>query len=529
MSGMEEQPPSGEKRSLRSGREAKRAARAARAAMSIPYITRTIPLLRGAGRGGPRAHRAQRRHHPAGDRHRLPRRPRGARRCWRAAGADVKGERVRFPRGLCRELVQAPRRANSPSTRATRRTTCTSAATDTVFAPVYGSPFVRDLDKGRRYAHDRGLPQLREARLHGELAAPLGRHGLRAGRPAGEQAPPRHGLRAHEVLRQAVHGLGHAPERAAGHGRDGEDRCSARTSSIRDRQLRTVLISLINANSPMVWDATMLGAAEGLCPRQPGHDHHAVHPGGRDVAGDGGRHRGPDAGRGAGRHGLRAARAAPARRWSSAPSRPRSRCSRARRPSARRSRRWCCTPWPRWRGAWACPSAPAAACAAPRSPDAQAAYESAQHLLPTCLAGVNFVLHAAGWLEGGLAMGYEKFIMDVRPGRHDAHAARAAWTCRENGQAMDAIREVGPGKHFLGCAHTQANFETAFYRSPIADNNSFEQWEAEGSLDAAQRANALLEEAAGRVRGAADGPRRSTRRCSTTSSRRKAAAPDSNV
>jgi trimethylamine--corrinoid protein Co-methyltransferase len=61
----------------------------------------------------------------------------------------------------------------------------------------------------------------------------------------------------------------------------------------------------------------------------------------------------------------------------------------------------------------------------------------------------------------------------------------------ENGQAMDAIREVGPGKHFLGCAHTQANFESAFYRSPITDNNSFEQWEAEGSRDLTQRANAL--------------------------------------
>jgi trimethylamine--corrinoid protein Co-methyltransferase len=61
----------------------------------------------------------------------------------------------------------------------------------------------------------------------------------------------------------------------------------------------------------------------------------------------------------------------------------------------------------------------------------------------------------------------------------------------ENGQALDAIREVGPGSHFLGCAHTQANFETAFYRSTIADNNSYEQWEAEGAQDAAQRANKL--------------------------------------
>ena len=56
---------------------------------------------------------------------------------------------------------------------------------------------------------------------------------------------------------------------------------------------------------------------------------------------------------------------------------------------------------------------------------------------------------------------------------------------------MDAIREVGPGSHYLGCAHTQANFQTAFYRSALADNNSFEQWLAEGEQDAAQRANKI--------------------------------------
>ena len=68
----------------------------------------------------------------------------------------------------------------------------------------------------------------------------------------------------------------------------------------------------------------------------------------------------------------------------------------------------------------------------------------------------------------------------------------AGYDLSENGQAMDAIREVGPGSHFLGCAHTQANFETAFYRSNIADNNSFEQWQAEGALDTTQRAAARV-------------------------------------
>jgi trimethylamine--corrinoid protein Co-methyltransferase len=71
------------------------------------------------------------------------------------------------------------------------------------------------------------------------------------------------------------------------------------------------------------------------------------------------------------------------------------------------------------------------------------------------------------------------------------HTLLAGVDMTENGQAMDAIREVGPGKHFLGCAHTQANFESAFYRSPITDNNSFEQWEAEGSRDLTVRANAM--------------------------------------
>ena len=106
------------------------------------------------------------------------------------------------------------------------------------------------------------------------------------------------------------------------------------------------------------------------------------------------------------------------------------------------------------------------------------------------LAGTNFVLHGAGWLEGGLVSGYEKFIMDADQLAMMQRLADGV-DLSENGQAMDAIREVGPGSHFLGAAHTQANFESAFYRSTIADNNSFEQWQAEGGLDAAARANGL--------------------------------------
>jgi trimethylamine--corrinoid protein Co-methyltransferase len=122
--------------------------------------------------------------------------------------------------------------------------------------------------------------------------------------------------------------------------------------------------------------------------------------------------------------------------------------------------------------------------------DAQAAYESANTLNSTLLCGTNFVLHAAGWLEGGLVSSYEKFMMDVDQLGMMQRLAESI-DLSENGQAMSAIREVGPGSHYLGCAHTQANFQTAFYRSTIADSNSYEQWLAEGEKRADQRANAL--------------------------------------
>jgi trimethylamine--corrinoid protein Co-methyltransferase len=127
---------------------------------------------------------------------------------------------------------------------------------------------------------------------------------------------------------------------------------------------------------------------------------------------------------------------------------------------------------------------------ASKIPDAQAAYESAATLMPTVLAGTNFVLHAAGWQEGGLSIGYEKFIMD-----EDQCGMMATFVkgldLSENGQAIDAIKENGPGQHFLGTAHTFANFETAFYRSNVADNSSFEQWTEDGATDAPTRANAI--------------------------------------
>ena len=93
-------------------------------------------------------------------------------------------------------------------------------------------------------------------------------------------------------------------------------------------------------------------------------------------------------------------------------------------------------------------------------------------------------------MEGGLVSSFEKFVMDCDQLGMAATLLRG-YDFSDEGQALDAIREVGPGGHYLGCEHTQANFESAFYRSTLADNNSFEQWQEEGSLDITKRANQL--------------------------------------
>ncbi len=120
--------------------------------------------------------------------------------------------------------------------------------------------------------------------------------------------------------------------------------------------------------------------------------------------------------------------------------------------------------------------------------DAQGAYESVQVMLPAILARVNFVLHAAGWLEGGLTAGYEKFVLDCELlGMY--HKFLQGLDLSSEGLAMESIRSVPPGGHHLGTDHTLRNFRTAFYRASLFDYNSAEQWQAEGSQDAQQRAH----------------------------------------
>ena len=112
------------------------------------------------------------------------------------------------------------------------------------------------------------------------------------------------------------------------------------------------------------------------------------------------------------------------------------------------------------------------------------------------LSGVNFMLHACGWLEGGLVSSYEKFVMDADQLGTLHHLAQGI-IMDTNGQAMDAIREVGPGGHFLGCEHTQANFKSAFWRSDLLDYKPFETWAEEGARDTQTLANVRVKKMLG--------------------------------
>ncbi len=124
---------------------------------------------------------------------------------------------------------------------------------------------------------------------------------------------------------------------------------------------------------------------------------------------------------------------------------------------------------------------------ASKTADAQAAYESADSMHSTMMAGANFVLHSAGWLEGGLATGFEKLVMDAdRLGSYQK--VLNGLDMSDNAMARDAYAEVEPGGHFLGCSNTMANYRTAFYESALSDSENVESWEEKGSKDMERRA-----------------------------------------
>ena len=126
-------------------------------------------------------------------------------------------------------------------------------------------------------------------------------------------------------------------------------------------------------------------------------------------------------------------------------------------------------------------------------PDAQAGYEALMTMLPTFLAGTNWVMHSAGWLEGGLVAGYEKFIVDIEL----LQMMQVEFTpleIDEESMAFGAHEEVGSGGHFLGAMHTMERFRTCFYRPLLSSSENYERWMRNGGNDAAARATKIYQQ-----------------------------------
>ena len=406
---------------------------------------------------------------------------------FREAGASIEGERVRFPVGMCRKIIMAsaPKQFTQHARNPARNVEI--GGKHTVLVPAYGSPFIRNLDEGRRYAT---IEDFRNFVKLAYMTPHLHHSGGTICEPVDIPVNKRHFDMVYTHMKYSdkpFMGSVTAPERA----QDTVDMCKILFGDdYMDSETgkpKTVTVSLINANSPMTFDDTMLGAlkvyarnnqacivspfilagamspvtvagtcAQSLAEAMAGMTLiQLINPGAPMIFGTFA-------------SSMSMATGAPTFGTPEPALVLNVMASLARRLEV-----------PFRSGGGFCGS---------KIADAQAGYESSNSIWPAINAGVNFVLHTAGWMEGGLVMGYEKFIMDCDQAGMLATYAKGV-DLSENGQAMDAIEEVGPGVHFLGCAHTQANFRNAFYRSPIANNESFERWKEDGEKDLATVAN----------------------------------------
>ncbi|MDP7066740.1 MAG: trimethylamine methyltransferase family protein [Acidimicrobiales bacterium] len=400
---------------------------------------------------------------------------------WENAGAEVQGELVKFPPGLCRALVQKSAPTEFVQEARNPERSVRIGGNSTVFAPNYGSPFITDLDVGRRYATLEDFENI--VKLTYQLPH-LHHSGGTVVEPVDIPVNKRHLDMVYAHLKYSdkpLMGSVTAPQRAV----DSVELC--RLAFGGDLADRTVLTNLINASSPLRWDATMLGAAKvyaennQACIISPFILAGAMSP--VTVAG-------------LAAQALAEALSGMAFCQLVRPGAPVIFGTFASSMSMATGAPTFGTP----EGGLAIylmaalarrvgvPFRSGGMLTSSKAPDAQAAYESLSTLLPTMQAGVNFVLHAAGWVEGGLALSYEKLLMDAdQLGMMEVYASGIDMT--ENGQAMDAFRTNPHGDHFLGNSHTLQNFESAFYRSTTADSNSYEQWLEEGELTSADRAN----------------------------------------
>ena len=461
------------------GRDARRATRASSGAQSKPYITRQVPVMDILTDEAAEIieNNAETILEEVGIEFKDD--PE-ALQILKDAGADVKGERVHFPRGMCRKLCET---APSEFTQHARNSdrSVQIGGNNTVFAPVYGPPFIRDLEGERRYAT---IEDFRNIVKLVYMHPGLHHSGGTVCEPVDLPVPKRHLEMLYTHMKYSdkpYMGSVTSAERA-------QDSIDMSKILFGEQFVNenAVMISLINANSPMTWDDTMLGALKAYA-----RNGQAVITAPFILAGA----MSPVSVAGTLAQTLAEAMSGIAFAQLINPGTPVVFGSFASSMSMQTGAPTFGTPEPanvllgcaKLARRLGVPFRSGGSLTAAKTADAQAAYESSHTITPTVMGGVNFVLHAAGWMEGGLVSDYRKLLLDADQ-LSMMQRMVGGIDVSENGQAMDAIRETGPGQHFLGSSHTQRNFEDAFWRSDLADNTTFEQWSSEGSIESAKRA-----------------------------------------
>ena len=420
------------------GREARRTARVEARPAIVPYVTRRVPVYDVMSVEGLELieHNAETILEEIGVEFRDDAE---ALALWRGAGADVAGERVRIPRGLARKLVTDSAPAEFVQHARNPERSARIGGPHMVFAPAYGPPFIRSLDEGRRYAT---IEDFRNFVKLTWLSPGLHHAGGTLCEPVDLPVNKRHLDMVYSHLRYSdkpFMGSVTAPERA-------EDTVSMAKIVFGDEFVdsNAVITSLINANSPLVWDATMLGALKVYARHNQAT---VVSP--FCIAGA----MSPVTIAATCAQLFAEALSGMAFTQLVRPGAPVIFGTFSSSMSMQSGAPTFGTPEPQLVlnviGSLArrlgVPFRSGGGLCASKLPDAQAAFEAANTLQHAMLAGVNFMLHVAGWLEGGLAMGYEKFVMDADQAQM-MQVFLGGIDLSENGQGLDAIREVGPGK-----------------------------------------------------------------------------------
>ena len=402
---------------------------------------------------------------------------------WRAAGAEVEGERVRIPRELAMaQLALAPARFTQHARNPARSVVI--GGSNLVLAPVYGPPYVRDLGGTRRRGTLEDLENF--IKLAYRLPA-LNHSGGIVCEPQDVPIPKRH----LEIFRAHVRhsdkpfmGAVNAPERAM-------DcvKMARIVFGLANAGERTVLISLVNGNSPLVWDATMLGAMKVYARHRQALlvspfimqgantpvttagalaqlNAEAVagmafaqlaHPGSPVVYGN---------------------TLATVSMQSGAPTYGTAETVILGLAITQLARRY------------GVPSRTAGMRTGSKTCDADAGAQSMIAILSALLGRVHFVLHAAGFLESGLSASFAKMVIDADQLSHLLGIVKGL-DIDDDTLAFDAIRDVGPSGHFFGHAHTIEHYDSTFYRPMTAESGTWDQWVEEGRQDVEARAAAV--------------------------------------